>query len=210
MRRRARGRRAAQIVDTDSTDTCWRSRYRLARALSIGPRYTPTLANRGIRDVFIVCCDGLIRLPEATEATRPGAIVQTWVTRSIRATMRFEAAAAAGRYRKFPSTRLHRYEHRGRPAKSGRVRELGLGREVPHTVATRQARQGVIHPVGTLECPADLRARGAPMFTARLSVGLDVHVRSAVAAAIVGVTGELIQSRFTLSRGQLRSSAKVE
>ena len=37
------------------------------------------------------------------------------------------------------------------------------------------------------------------MFTERTSVGLDVHARSIVAAAIDGVTGELIQSRLTPS-----------
>ncbi len=35
------------------------------------------LANRGIRDVLIVCCDGLSGLPEAIEATWPQATVQT-------------------------------------------------------------------------------------------------------------------------------------
>lgn len=37
------------------------------------------------------------------------------------------------------------------------------------------------------------------MFTERTSVGLDVHARSVVAAAIDGVTGELIKSRLTPS-----------
>ena len=35
------------------------------------------LANRGIREVLIVCCDGLTGLPEAIEATWPESIVQT-------------------------------------------------------------------------------------------------------------------------------------
>ncbi|QWC86938.1 IS256 family transposase [Nocardioidaceae bacterium] len=47
------------------------------------------LANRGIRDVLIVCCDGLIGLPEAIEATWPAATVQTCVVHLIRAAMRF-------------------------------------------------------------------------------------------------------------------------
>lgn len=37
------------------------------------------------------------------------------------------------------------------------------------------------------------------MFTEPTSVGLDVHARSVVAAAIDGVTGELFQSRLTPS-----------
>jgi transposase-like protein len=47
------------------------------------------LANRGIRDVLIVCCDGLTGLPEAVEATWPQATVQTCVVHLIRASMRF-------------------------------------------------------------------------------------------------------------------------
>ena len=47
------------------------------------------LANRGIRDVLIVCCDGLVGLPEAIEATWPGVTVQTCVVHLIRAALRF-------------------------------------------------------------------------------------------------------------------------
>ena len=47
------------------------------------------LANRGIRDVLIVCCDGLTGLPEAIEATWTHATVQTCVVHLIRAAMRF-------------------------------------------------------------------------------------------------------------------------
>ena len=43
------------------------------------------------------------------------------------------------------------------------------------------------------------------MFTERTSVGLDVHARSVVAAAIDGVTGELLQSRLTPSYEHIRS-----
>ena len=43
------------------------------------------------------------------------------------------------------------------------------------------------------------------MFTERTSVGLDVHARSVVAAAIDGVTGELIQARLTPSHEHIRS-----
>lgn len=43
------------------------------------------------------------------------------------------------------------------------------------------------------------------MFTERTSVGLDVHARSVVAAAIDGVTGELIQTRLTPSHEHVRS-----
>jgi putative transposase len=47
------------------------------------------LANRGVKDVLIVCCDGLSGFPEAIEATWPRATVQTCVVHLIRASMRF-------------------------------------------------------------------------------------------------------------------------
>lgn len=49
------------------------------------------LANRGVRDVLIVCCDGLTGLPEAIEATWPDSLVQTCVVHVIRASQRFVA-----------------------------------------------------------------------------------------------------------------------
>ena len=48
------------------------------------------LANRGVRDVLIVCCDGLKGLPEAVEATWPDSMVQTCVVHLIRAAMRLD------------------------------------------------------------------------------------------------------------------------
>ena len=47
------------------------------------------LANRGVRDVLIVCCDGLTGFPEAVAATWPEATVQTCVVHLIRNAMRF-------------------------------------------------------------------------------------------------------------------------
>ena len=47
------------------------------------------LANRGVRDVLIVCCDGLTGFADAIEATWPQATVQTCVVHLIRAAMRF-------------------------------------------------------------------------------------------------------------------------
>jgi putative transposase len=47
------------------------------------------LRNRGVRDVLIVCCDGLTGFPEAIEATWPAATVQTCTVHLIRSSMRF-------------------------------------------------------------------------------------------------------------------------
>src|SRR5680860_1481741 len=45
----------------------------------------------------------------------------------------------------------------------------------------------------------------APVFTERTSVGLDVHARSVAAAAIDGVTGELIQTKLTPAHDHIHS-----
>lgn len=47
------------------------------------------LANRGVKDVLIACCDGLTGFPEAIEATWAQATVQTCVVHLIRAANRF-------------------------------------------------------------------------------------------------------------------------
>lgn len=47
------------------------------------------LRNRGVRDVLIVCCDGLTGFPEAIEATWPNSTVQTCTVHLIRAALRF-------------------------------------------------------------------------------------------------------------------------
>lgn len=47
------------------------------------------LANRGVTDILIACCDGLTGLPEAIEATFPHTTVQTCVVHLIRASLRF-------------------------------------------------------------------------------------------------------------------------
>lgn len=49
------------------------------------------LANRGVKDVLIVCCDGLTGFPEAIEAIWPKTTVQTCVVHLIRAAMKFVA-----------------------------------------------------------------------------------------------------------------------
>jgi putative transposase len=51
------------------------------------------LRNRGVRDVLIVCCDGLTGFPEAIEATWPASTVQTCTVHLIRAAMRFVSYA---------------------------------------------------------------------------------------------------------------------
>jgi putative transposase len=47
------------------------------------------LKNRGVKDVLILCCDGLTGLPEAVSATWPFAVTQTCVVHLIRAALRY-------------------------------------------------------------------------------------------------------------------------
>ncbi len=47
------------------------------------------LKNRGMKDVFIVCTDGLKGFPEAIEAVFPHALVQTCIVHLIRASLNF-------------------------------------------------------------------------------------------------------------------------
>jgi putative transposase len=94
------------------------------------------LRNRGIRDVLIVCCDGLTGFPEAIEATWPHATVQTCTVHLIRAAMRFvsyadrkKVAAALRPIYTAPTTEAAETELLA-------FAESALGRKYPATVAT--------------------------------------------------------------------------
>lgn len=97
------------------------------------------LANRGIRDVLIVCCDGLTGLPDAIEATWTQATVQTCVVHLIRAAMRF---VGYGDRKKVAAALKPVYTAAN--AEAAR-RELDAfadsvwGKKYPHAVATWQA-----------------------------------------------------------------------
>jgi putative transposase len=47
------------------------------------------LKNRGVRDIFYVCCDGLTGFPQAIESAFPLAINQTCIVHMIRASMKY-------------------------------------------------------------------------------------------------------------------------
>ena len=51
------------------------------------------LKNRGVEDVFFVCCDGLTGFPQAIEAAFPKAVVQTCIVHMIRASLRYVSSA---------------------------------------------------------------------------------------------------------------------
>ncbi len=96
------------------------------------------LANRGVRDILIACCDGLTGLPEAIEATFPHTTVQTCVVHLIRASMRFvsygdrkKVAAALRRIYTAPTADAAE-------TALGEFADSELGRKYPATVATWQ------------------------------------------------------------------------
>lgn len=55
-------------------------------------RVLTDLKNRGVQDIFFVCCDGLSGFPQAIETAFPRAIVQTCVVHLIRASLRYVTA----------------------------------------------------------------------------------------------------------------------
>jgi putative transposase len=93
------------------------------------------LANRGVTDVLIVCCDGLTGFPEAIETTWPASTVQTCVVHLIRTAMRFvsynerkKVAAALKPIYQAPDAEAARTELDDFAASE-------LGKRNPHTVA---------------------------------------------------------------------------
>jgi putative transposase len=96
------------------------------------------LANRGVRDVLIACCDGLPGLPEAIEATWPRTVVQTCVVHLIRAANRY----VSYNDRKTFSAALRRvYTAADADAAETALLELAdspLGRKYPAAVAVWQ------------------------------------------------------------------------
>jgi len=97
------------------------------------------LANRGIRDVLIVCCDGLTGLPEAIAATWHQATVQTCVVHLIRASMRFVSYGD----RKAVAAAL-RPIYTAADAKAAKTEfdtfaDSRWGKKYPHAVATWEA-----------------------------------------------------------------------
>jgi transposase-like protein len=94
------------------------------------------LANRGVRDVLIVCCDGLSGFPEAIEATWHNATVQTCVVHLIRAATRF----VGYQHRKAVAAALKPI-YQAADAEAARVeleafKTSELGQRYPNTVAT--------------------------------------------------------------------------
>jgi putative transposase len=96
------------------------------------------LANRGVRDILIACCDGLTGLPEAIEATFPHTTVQTCVVHLIRASTRF---VSYGDRKKVAAALRRIYTAPTADAAETALLEFAdseLGRRYPATVVTWQ------------------------------------------------------------------------
>lgn len=76
-------------VDTDGRKHalgCWIADTEAAK---FWVKVVADLRNRGVRDILIVCCDGLTGLPDAIRSIFPDTVVQTCVVHVIRNAMRF-------------------------------------------------------------------------------------------------------------------------
>lgn len=113
------------------------------------------LANRGVRDILIACCDGLKGLPEAIEATWPQTTVQTCTVHLIRASMRFVSykdrkKVAAGLRPIYTASSVEAAE-----AALDEFAESELGQKYPAAVATWISAWERFIPF--LEFPPDVR-----------------------------------------------------
>jgi len=97
------------------------------------------LANRGIRDVLIVCCDGLTGLAEAIEATWKQATVQTCVVHLIRAAMRFVNYKDRKALAKALKPIYTAADADAARAEFDDFKDSTLGKKYPHAVATWEA-----------------------------------------------------------------------
>jgi len=112
------------------------------------------LANRGVKDVLIVCCDGLTGFPEAIEAT--------W-SKGDRANLRgapdpsLDAVGVLQRpqgRRRAAAPDLHRARPGRRAERAGHVRRLDDGPQVPSRGRLLGGRVGTVHPVPGLRAGA--------------------------------------------------------
>ena len=84
--------RAAHIavgVDMDGVKTVLGIWVQACEGAKFWASVCAQLANRGVRDVLILCCDGLTGFPEAIEAVYPNTWVQTCLVHLVRSSLRF-------------------------------------------------------------------------------------------------------------------------
>ena len=94
------------------------------------------LANRGLKDVLIACCDGLEGLPEAIETVFPATVVQTCVVHLIRASMRYVSYGDRKACTKLLRTVYTAANEDAALDALGAFADSDLGRRYPAAVAT--------------------------------------------------------------------------
>lgn len=122
-------------VDTDGVKHVLGIWVQSAEGASFWAQVCAELANRGVNDILIACCDGLAGLPEAIEATFPFTVVQTCVVHLIRAATKFVAYADR---KAFCAALKTVYTAAGADAAQMALLELAdspLGRKYPAAVA---------------------------------------------------------------------------
>ena len=105
------------------------------------------LANRGVHDVLIVCCDGLTGLSEVIEATWSQSMVQTCVVHLIRASMRFVSYKDRKSVAAASQGRVQRAQRRNRARGAGRVCGQRAGSALPPNRCDLAARLAALHAV---------------------------------------------------------------
>lgn len=96
------------------------------------------LANRGVRDILIACCDGLPGLPEAIEATWPQTVVQTCVVHLIRAANRYISYSDRKAFSAGLRTIYTAADADAAETALLELAESGLGRKYPAAIAVWQ------------------------------------------------------------------------
>jgi len=94
------------------------------------------LANRGVADVLIVCCDGLTGLPDAIEATWAQTTVQTCVVHLIRAAMRFVSYSDRRKISAALKPIYTAVDAEAARAELDAFKATELGKRYPHVAAT--------------------------------------------------------------------------
>jgi transposase-like protein len=132
------------------------------------------LRNRGVRDTFIVCCDGLKGLPDAIRATWPLAEVQLCVVHLVRSSLRYTSKKHWGQvYRELREI----YTAPTLDAAQGRFDEFAHTWRDRYPAMIRAWEQSWAEFVPFLEFPAELRTL---VYTTNAIESLNARFRRAV------------------------------
>jgi putative transposase len=132
------------------------------------------LRNRGVRDTFIVCCDGLKGLPDAIRATWPQADVQLCVVHLVRSSLRYASKKHWGQVTREMREIYTAPTVEAAEARFGEFAETWRDR-YPAMIATWERSWGEFVPF--LEFPVELRTL---VYTTNAIESLNARFRRAV------------------------------